>query len=168
MSVWVEIDKSYLYFFAVIVTLHVSVWVEIHHLPHLAQNCNCHAPRERVSWNLLPYRAQMFELNVTLHVSVWVEIEKFGYTSWTDCVTLHVRVWVEIFCLLHKSFMGGSRSTWACELKFNVRWNYVIVSMSRSTWACELKCTVVSSHWNRYSHAPRERVSWNLTYGLII
>ena len=32
-----------------------------------------HAPRERVSWNILPI-AQKFYGWVTLHVSVWVEI----------------------------------------------------------------------------------------------
>ena len=77
-----------------------------------------------------------------------------------------------------------SRSTWACELKFNVRWNYVIVSIvtlhvsvwvemqypsssfvkvvSRSTWACELKCISVNDICTSYGHAPRERVSWNV------
>ncbi len=51
VSVWVEIDKSYLYFFAVIVTLHVSVWVEI-----------------------VLYISKRLTTLVTLHVSVWVEI----------------------------------------------------------------------------------------------
>ena len=55
-------------------------------------------------------------------------------------VTLHVSVWVEI------------------RITFPTRYP---TSQSRSTWACELKCTVISSHWNWYSHAPRERVSWN-------
>ena len=76
-----------------------------------------------------------------------------------------------------------SRSTWACELKFNVCRNYMIISMSRSTWACELKWNLVSSAFHKkssrstwacelklsndilktrtVSHAPRERVSWN-------
>ena len=35
--------------------------------------------------------------------------------------------------------------------------------MSRSTWACELKLHLFSRTKNIFSHAPRERVSWNDT-----
>ena len=76
------------------VTLHVSVWVEIcYHITHkrLSRSrstwaCElksflcyllvvtlCHAPRERVSWNIL-IECLLCALIVTLHVSVWVEI----------------------------------------------------------------------------------------------
>ncbi len=77
-------------------------------------------------------------------------------------VTLHVSVWVEIKIVATLQLFKQSRSTWACELKFTISLNFVSSALSRSTWACELKCiicTVCSCHW---SHAPRERVSWNL------
>ena len=55
-----------------LVTLHVSVWVEILlKLGDLMQFC--HAPRERVSWNIFTALVDILAL-VTLHVSVWVEI----------------------------------------------------------------------------------------------
>ena len=58
-----------------LVTLHVSVWVEILYI--------C----------LLP----IFDF-VTLHVSVWVEIYKIIFRNFKSIrVTLHVSVWVEIF-----------------------------------------------------------------------
>ena len=78
----------------------------------------CHAPRERVSWNVIPPVTDVATC-VTLHVSVWVEID-YVYknismamrhaprerVSWnvtaSSCnidfwVTLHVSVWVEIY-----------------------------------------------------------------------
>ena len=36
------------------------------------------------------------------------------------------------------------------------------MSRSRSTWACELKCSDLVRLAGAHSHAPRERVSWNL------
>ena len=98
---------------------------------------------------------------VTLHVSVWVEIYLLRHKTMTFQVTLHVSVWVEIKIVATLQLFKQSRSTWACELKFTISLNFVSSALSRSTWACELKCiicTVCSCHW---SHAPRERVSWN-------
>ena len=79
---------------------------------------------------------------VTLHVSVWVEIFVLWIYLLFYIVTLHVSVWVEIIWKnIYKSFCITSRSTWACELKcINMFW------------------TQITSP----SHAPRERVSWNL------
>ena len=139
------------------VTLHVSVWVEMHVLCALIR---CY--------------------NVTLHVSVWVEIpikmadntsvasrstwacelkfsvdlssvEPFGHAprervSWNfklcllfvgSRVTLHVSVWVEI-----PDYSAGlrnhqSRSTWACELKYNSKYKhtiYCVVTLHVSVW----------------------------------
>ena len=98
----------------------------------------CHAPRERVSWNSDQRPLRRFHL-VTLHVSVWVEIQtaKSGWLS--AAVTLHVSVWVEIPASFVSCFNAWSRSTWACELKWLV-----------------IKINIMI-----YSHAPRERVSWN-------
>ena len=80
-----------------------------------------------------------------------------------------------------------SRSTWACELKWNEKHWESCGKGSRSTWACELKSlfppvkkkgidvTLHVSVWveifetvitlcDAISHAPRERVSWNLEW----
>ena len=55
-----------------------------------------------------------------------------------------------------------SRSTWACELKFEEYHTYSSQCLSRSTWACELKFCLYSIFYVAYCHAPRERVSWNI------
>ena len=39
---------------------------------------------------------------------------------------------------------------------------YRAENWSRSTWACELKCSFRLHFRNGNSHAPRERVSWNV------
>ena len=78
-------------------------------------------------------------------------------------VTLHVSVWVEILVENLFSFRNVSRSTWACELKYQ---------------CCDFVNDYMQSHaprervsWNFlksrffvfvWSHAPRERVSWNI------
>ena len=121
-----------------IVTLHVSVWVEIYKFWNFSTLCmsrstwacelKCknqkqnvsaerHAPRERVSWNA--------RFGCTHpHRSRHAPRER---VSW-NCTS----------CNIHFS-SGRSRSTWACELK----WNYLQflhrLKWSRSTWACELK-----------------------------
>ena len=158
------------------------MWVEICYTFHNHTRQQCHAPRERVSWNHV-YLSNAGQPRVTLHVSVWVEIAPNGFAA--------VRRW--------------SRSTWACELKSRlsfkcgstsrhaprerVSWNNrnrifrggksvtlhvsVWVEMqnglqasrikkSRSTWACELKLFLsMRFSWYSRCHAPRERVSWN-------
>ena len=136
-----------------------------------------HAPRERVSWNFLSWNSFQWDYSHAPRERVsWNNQDSRGER--VAYVTLHVSVWVEIFCLLHKSFMGGSRSTWACELKFDksdsfindtshaprerVSWNEEMakndndITKSRSTWACELK-------WNerhRGSRGSRSRSTW--------
>ena len=77
---------------------------------------------------------------VTLHVSVWVEITPYPHIVMWVVVTLHVSVWVEICVNYSVKYLGvQSRSTWACELKYQL---------------CERQLP-------NSSHAPRERVSWN-------
>ena len=138
VSVWVEIFLPNANKIVRCVTLHVSVWVEIAMCPTCGIFILCHAPRERVSWNVHAVRAFQ-HTSVTLHVSVWVEIDDWDLTVNT------VR----------------SRSTWACELKLSVRQKYFKTYWSRSTWACELKFSVPFVIVTVCSHAPRERVSWN-------
>ena len=98
------------------VTLHVSVWVEMTYGGALCRTivsrstwacelkciisdnliiADCHAPRERVSWNFR-VSENLTPHSVTLHVSVWVEIVAGVARSAEEAVTLHVSVWVEI------------------------------------------------------------------------
>ena len=120
-----------------------------------------HAPRERVSWNRRYLQTEELS-QVTLHVSVWVEMP-LRDMMWTKrLVTLHVSVWVEIPLKLLVLLPPRSRSTWACELKFNVSPAIVKGNVSRSTWACELKYLYLAIQNTDIGHAPRERVSWNL------
>ena len=101
-------------------------------------------------------------------------------------VTLHVSVWVEMFQCQTQKVRCKSRSTWACELKCRnwgrtyrgrshaprerVSWNlgnlYQLQNRytSRSTWACELKLSTKIILPTLSSHAPRERVSWNFYF----
>ena len=165
------------------VTLHVSVWVEMTFLLLLLTFLRRHAPRERVSWNVL-IRLKFAQRGVTLHVSVWVEMtnsngKPFLFTghaprervSWNN----YCKIIVAVFC--------SSRSTWACELKSAILFITILVSnvtlhvsvwveitfifqmrvnlASRSTWACELKSPRTASPRCAAGHAPRERVSWN-------
>ena len=122
-----------------LVTLHVSVWVEIEladqvaicdvrsrstwacELKYIMNNYGIqlagHAPRERVSWN-----------------GVWRRHNR----SWK--VTLHVSVWVEIASILFNGFSCCSHAP-----RERVSWN----ASKRPLF------------WDQLRHAPRERVSWN-------
>ena len=142
VSVWVEISLFAFYFFLLSVTLHVSVWVEIDHWLvsschsqsrstwacelkciklHFRSKQSCHAPRERVSWNLgNSYQLQ----NRCTSRSTWACELKF----------------VKNFTKISNT---PSRSTWACELKLTAYTARALKKLSRSTWACELKY-----HWN--------------------
>ena len=89
---------------------------------------------------------------------------------YSDWVTLHVSVWVEISAIRLLTVRVLSRSTWACELKFQSVATWQLLLPSRSTWACELKLKMCECISNNLCHAPRERVSWNLKicqYGLM-
>ena len=160
MSVWVEIFCFYRKSCSAYVTLHVSVWVEMTETEE--------TPTEE---------------EVTLHVSVWVEIlglQRFNYhfvsrSTWACELKLSLEynpienyssrsTWAcelkyKRNALHLTSWM--SRSTWACELKFISLLPFNGNIVSRSTWACELKYLMQKSRSQQYSHAPRERVSWN-------
>ena len=163
----------------------MSVWVEIFAVIKAFAENICHAPRERVSWNLAMYNA---EFTQTLSRSTWACELKCGDIQQRHMerrVTLHVSVWVEILYFFTFKAIIWSRSTWACELKFapfpkfvphishapreRVSWNLVYSAVklsigSRSTWACELKWIGVAHHTSVTGHAPRERVSWNCAF----
>ena len=102
-------------------------------------NIKCHAPRERVSWNGLAVHALTGRSGHAPRERV----------SWNR------------FVEQRQSCEVRSRSTWACELKFDFLYIFNKVKKSRSTWACELKSRRKNAHQKRNSHAPRERVSWN-------
>ena len=76
VSVWVEIWDLTICSHFPPVTLHVSVWVEI-----------CFRRRKKRTFQ------------VTLHVSVWVEIIHSANLGKSARVTLHVSVWVEMLLL---------------------------------------------------------------------
>ena len=166
------------------VTLHVSVWVEItissnfvssafRHAPRerVSWNNSCrserlvhrsHAPRERVSWNCSCQCVFPGIHDVTLHVSVWVEILGGITYGKIHRVTLHVSVWVEILIAGTLSFGIASHAP-----RERVSWNILeekeknSSAGSRSTWACELKFCGWGYPLTFTCHAPRERVSWN-------
>ena len=151
--------------------------------PFGSQNLSCHAPRERVSWNI-DVALFAVEKTVTLHVSVWVEMDDCGVPIIELSVTLHVSVWVEITEKTWMWCVRGSRSTWACELKCiykscivigvshapreRVSWNWIVYHYARKqighaprervSWNCRISLFKAVSY---KSHAPRERVSWN-------
>ena len=160
MSVWVEINKFWI-FLGIISSR--STW---------ACELKYHTKADKAAWK-----------QVTLHVSVWVEIQTRGLFRERLGVTLHVSVWVEIERSFFATISIRSRSTWACELKYNLRyrhmesgrhaprervsWNAnslpkllaVICHAPRERVSWNLQGHATASNWN--CHAPRERVSWN-------
>ena len=116
-----------------------------------------------MSWNVVCRKA-VSRCRVTLHVSVWVEMCVKEHLSPLVQVTLHVSVWVEISiraCSAFSVWVTLHVSVW---VEIDICRNVADVTRSRSTWACELKsasCSVIASP---PSHAPRERVSWNLLW----
>ena len=101
----------------------------------------CHAPRERVSWNL-QVRRKLFQ---------WYQ----SRSTWA-CE-------LKSFLLVRPLISTPSRSTWACELKWQrkslQRKNLRHAPRERVSW---------NTHINNVfkifrCHAPRERVSWNDT-----
>ncbi len=145
----------------------------------------CHAPRERVSWN--PFHIPRYRKDiVTLHVSVWVEIlcvtcaVEFMSHAPRERVSWNRKIWSQSFkALCHAPRervswnawyvmqireLQVSRSTWACELKLKNSATQAEPIVSRSTWACELKYVKLWLVSRGFSHAPRERVSWNMFF----
>ena len=143
-----------------LVTLHVSVWVEIEEemlrvsmgesrstwaceLKFIIDIMINYNSTSRSTWACeLKCRSSSSSVSrpvVTLHVSVWVEISLRSTSRTRKKVTLHVSVWVEISLTVVGSQLRMSRSTWACELKFSTYLCCKSPQGSRSTWACELK-----------------------------
>ena len=95
VSVWVEIRRYYEAWLLRWVTLHVSVWVEIDEFSIDPHTFSGHAPRERVSWNGIDEvlrcigtsHAPRERVSWNFHIYLW---------NFVKSVTLHVSVWVEI------------------------------------------------------------------------
>ena len=161
VSVWVEIHFRLSCNISWFVTLHVSVWVEIK-VKKFRSICMGVTLHVSVWVEISTYAVYLKRSGVTLHVSVWVEIFIGFYSNFFALVTLHVSVWVEIYKNVGDLVRLTSRSTWACELKCNFDAIQTILHKSRSTWACELKFYGRAKRYeDSTSHAPRERVSWN-------
>ena len=167
-----------------IVTLHVSVWVEIEKAREALRaarsrstwacelkcatiawsctNCPGHAPRERVSWNGLKIDIQLPKKSHAPRERVsWnVETEKPLKQQLSHAPRERVS-WNDKIISNTKKYKA-SRSTWACELKLTRTLEDTLKYASRSTWACELKSNTWSALGEDNGHAPRERVSWNV------
>ena len=205
VSVWVEITLFHSFKCHQVVTLHVSVWVEIYctaqtdgerssrstwacELKSIVQQLVCWWLMSRSTWacelKLQTWPPHMTVWHVTLHVSVWVEMTAFqvekssrlSRSTWAcelkspvamatwpiPPVTLHVSVWVEIGTFSVSEDGTVSRSTWACELKLKRALKYTFYCRShapreRVSWNLES----FSQFFLYFRHAPRERVSWN-------
>ena len=141
VSVWVEIHQLRSFSAPTVVTLHVSVWVEIRRNKLLSNFVSRHAPRERVSWNQSLLLSAWTRPEVTLHVSVWVEIISVSvisavYSSHAPRERVSWNV-VSNRCIL-LSAVTLHVSVWV-EIVRKIR--ALSIHPSRSTWACELKLT---------------------------
>ena len=139
----------------------MSVWVEILIAGTLSFGIASHAPRERVSWNILEEKEKNSSAGSRSTWACELKSAILFITILVSNVTLHVSVWVEITFIFQMRVNLASRSTWACELK--------------SPRTASPRCAAghaprerVSWNFRRYniwqdtsSHAPRERVSWN-------
>ena len=149
VSVWVEMHQKDPCFETNYVTLHVSVWVEIFFFWFSKSKV-----MSRSTWAC---ELKCFvQLNqepvdwVTLHVSVWVEIfEHFG-TQPKAIVTLHVSVWVEIHWPVVIIFNCGVTlhvSVWV-NFRFNAGLRVYVIRSDHS------KCCVV------FKACSKRRLSW--------
>ena len=123
----------------VLVTLHVSVWVEID------IGCDC---CNYTSWSR----------------STWACELKWGFKICCKKENRSRSTWAcELKYKVHKCRykQKSSRSTWACELKFlglttgGLKCGHA--PRERVSW----NIFILVSIYNLHSHAPRERVSWN-------
>ena len=105
-----------------------------------------HAPRERVSWNVFPTVAPCTLLGhaprerVSWNDTATVNSYNFVLSRSTWACELKYLIVTNVY-----QFQWRSRSTWACELKFPVTNSQKFITWSRSTWACELKFQAIHS-----------------------
>ena len=139
VSVWVEIPIIRQLKTAWNVTLHVSVWVEIETVPAGATVEFSHAPRERVSWNWQKHDtfSTICQSRSTWACELKCSRKHFHLQGLASRSTWACELKFQGVVGLWDKF--ASRSTWACELKLISHFPLVIIFKSRSTWACELK-----------------------------
>ena len=155
MHLWAKI------LWTALVTLHVSVWVEItairrFHTGRVSRStwaCELKSSfydgKNKRAWSRSTWACEL-KLIVLGFANFKSSHAPRERVSWNQqfcyisrlghSVTLHVSVWVEI------SFGCGS---------------WIWTNESRSTWACELKLFFTFESYRYGGHAPRERVSWN-------
>ena len=163
MSVWVEIQISIL-----------ATNLNARHAPRerVSWNCifwntivysKCHAPRERVSWNALCIYPVSNNFTSRSTWACELKLNTIAVPAPVVCHAPRERVsWnLQVRRKLFQWYQ--SRSTWACELKSFLLVRPLISTPSRSTWACELKWQRKSLQRKNLRHAPRERVSWNIS-----
>ena len=154
-----EVSGNYI---NIVVTLHVSVWVEIYPSVMIRKKC----PMSRSTWACeLKYLTFDDGKLLTMSRSTWAcELKLQGHATASLCVssrsTWACELKYQIIYIWNNHCQ--SRSTWACELKWRVYMCVCIYVWSRSTWACELKLNHLKKCNGDCSHAPRERVSWNV------
>ena len=127
-------------------------------------NKESHAPRERVSWNCDTVKKMLSFISHAPRERVSWNLTKLFCLIRKCCHAPRERVsWnAEIYVV--NQFTPWSRSTWACELKYQGHRTRYGGLPSRSTWACELKFAMAEQWGKIKGHAPRERVSWNLSH----
>ena len=134
-------DKQIRDITADVVTLHVSVWVEIYHNFVWVVNI-----WSRSTWacELKSFKPQ-YGLDLLWSRSTWACELKWNLVS----------------SAFHKKCHAPrERVSWNCQM---ICLKHELLT-SRSTWACELKFTPESDLKMVLCHAPRERVSWNEDY----
>ncbi len=136
VSVWVEILFQKENTIVLVVTLHVSVWVEIKLSAGYFKCPESHAPRERVSWNSYNTDTNTEKWRSR---STWACELKFNEVYFTFCmsVTLHVSVWVEIyngFCLRGRIFVTLHVSVWVEIVNKPQPYLQTLVTLHVSVW----------------------------------
>ena len=140
VSVWVEMKNQQKLKATWTVTLHVSVWVEIAMQKVRCEMPDGHAPRERVSWNYIAFQTYLRQHRhaprerVSWNCRLGTQLlfllrhaprERVSW-NWTilflwafvNCHAPRERVsWNSFRNVFHFSIIM-SRSTWACELKY--------------------------------------------------
>ena len=166
------------------VTLHVSVWVEIAHIWHDTVCAERHAPRERVSWNSL--------WSLSVHSCCrHAPRERVSWNNCSPITIIQIyghaprervswNAWRRTWQRRDRRHAPRERVSWNVIgfnrlMKYKVTlhvsvWVEMIIVNSQSS---AIKVTLHVSVWveigdfgdytmTMFSHAPRERVSWNL------
>ena len=126
--------------FAVVVSLFVRLWVEIHSCSIWRSRKSCQPLREAVSWNSQnPFNIRVNGRQPLREAVSWNEWYRAVLNQ--IIVSLFVRLWVEMRCQRSGNTPDSS---------------------SASSWGCELKYDKTYEHPKRIRQPLREAVSWNV------